>query len=433
MNTSTSTKNLNSRSDDDVLVRVEGVSKKFCRDLKKSLWYGVCDIVSELNPFARERVEDESLSLGGESAGDRELQLQPSTSTRAASLREGEFWAVSDVSFELRRGECLGLIGRNGAGKTTLLKMLNGLIRPDGGRITMRGRIGALIALGAGFNPVLTGRENIYVNGAVLGLGKKEVEAKFDEIVEFSGVGEFIDSPVRSYSSGMNVRLGFAVATAMDPDVLILDEVLAVGDAAFRAKCYERMAEIRSRAAMIFVSHNMDSVAQTCSKILVMKKGRMVSCGEVSAGIQEYNRLNEEGKEMDGSFVQTSPGIGAVVTLVHSKIPYGGTLAIRIESKSETAIPVCDVKVVVFDSGHQRVCDSYTKLQQGPVSLSVGDSAITAEVGPLYLRKGKYTVSMALLDRATSRHLVWTHLAHQFEADGPDIASVSTCPPIRMT
>src|SRR5688572_23720191 len=150
---------------DEVLVKAEGVSKKFCRSLKRSLWYGVKDMAAEVT--------------GGSASHDR--------------LRSGEFWAVNDVSFELRRGECLGLVGRNGAGKTTLLKMLNGLIKPDKGQIEMRGRIGALIALGAGFNPILTGRENIYVNASILGLTKRETDEKIDDIVDFAEVGEFID------------------------------------------------------------------------------------------------------------------------------------------------------------------------------------------------------------------------------------------------
>jgi len=165
----------------DVLVQAAGVRKKFCRSFKRSLWYGLQDMASEVL---------------GRQAGHE-------------CLRPDEFWAVDDVSFELRRGECLGLIGHNGAGKTTLLKMLNGLIRPDQGRISMRGRVGALIALGAGFNPILTGRENIYVNGSVLGLTKAEIDAQIDEIIDVAEMRDFIDAPVQSYSSGMAVRLGF--------------------------------------------------------------------------------------------------------------------------------------------------------------------------------------------------------------------------------
>jgi lipopolysaccharide transport system ATP-binding protein len=163
----------------DTLIKVEGVSKKFCRSLKKSLWYGMQDLGNEV--------------IGKRHGGNGEL-------------RPDEFWAVDDVSFELKRGECLGLIGRNGAGKTTLLRMLNGLIKPDTGRIEMRGQVGALIALGAGFNPILTGRENIYVNASVLGLSKRETDAKIDNIIDFAEIGEFINMPVQSYSSGMAVR-----------------------------------------------------------------------------------------------------------------------------------------------------------------------------------------------------------------------------------
>lgn len=175
----------------DVLVKVDNVSKKFCKSLKRSLWYGVKDTVGEM--FGR---------------------------TGGCELRNNEFWAVKDVSFELKRGECLGLIGHNGAGKSTLLKILNGLIKPDQGRVEMHGRIGALIELGAGFNPILTGRENIYNKGAILGFTKKEIDRKFDAIVDFAEIEEFIDMPVQNYSSGMKVRLGFAVSAQMDPDVV---------------------------------------------------------------------------------------------------------------------------------------------------------------------------------------------------------------------
>ena len=199
-------------------VAVEGATKKFCRSLKRSLWYGLKDLGNELRAG---------------SGGDR------------AQLRPGEFRALDGVCFEVERGECVGLIGANGAGKSTLLKMLNGLVRPDAGRIAIRGRVGALIELAAGFNPILTGRENVYVGGAVLGLSKRQVDEVFDEIVDFAGLGEFIDAPVQSYSSGMQVRLGFAVATSLEPDVLLVDEVLAVGDVAFRMKCFENLLRPR--------------------------------------------------------------------------------------------------------------------------------------------------------------------------------------------
>lgn len=281
----------------DVLVRAEHVSKKFCRNLKKSLWYGLQDVGAELNPFRRRSGTPLSpavtdLAGGAGSPGDGPAPGLPSVTEPlpdAVLLRPGEFWANDDISFELRRGECLGLIGHNGAGKTTLLKMLNGLIKPDRGRITMRGRVGALIALGAGFNPILTGRENIYVNGAVLGMNKSEIDAKMDEIIDFAGIRDFIDAPVQSYSSGMAVRLGFAIAVKTQPDVLLLDEVLAVGDVGFQAKCFNAIAEFRKKGtAFILVSHNMHMIARYSDRVLYLKKGRVDFSGDHEDGIQRF-------------------------------------------------------------------------------------------------------------------------------------------------
>lgn len=247
---------------DDTLIKVEGVSKKFCRNLKKSLLYGMKDLGNEL--FCRLHTGDEF-------------------------LRQDEFWAVKDVSFKLERGECIGLIGRNGAGKTSLLRMLSGLIKPDKGRIEIKGRIGALIALGAGFNPVLTGRENIYVNAAVLGLGRKDVDRKFDDIVAFAELEDFIDTPVQSYSSGMTVRLGFAVATALNPDVLLLDEVLAVGDTRFQAKCFKRIRTILDGGGLILlVTHTLEHVANYCDRALLMDRGEILVDGGTSEALAGY-------------------------------------------------------------------------------------------------------------------------------------------------
>jgi ABC-type polysaccharide/polyol phosphate transport system ATPase subunit len=246
----------------DTLIKVEGVSKKFCRSLKKSLWYGMQDLGREIT--------------GRKHGGEGEL-------------RPDEFWAVNDVSFELKRGECLGLIGRNGAGKTTLLRMLNGLIKPDRGRIEMRGRVGALIALGAGFNPILTGRENIYVNASVLGLTKQEIDAKLDEIIDFAEIGEFINMPVQSYSSGMQMRLGFAIAKTLNPDILLLDEVIAVGDMRFRAKCHHEIKRLIKNTAVIFVSHNDHDLLQTCDQGIVLTCGKKNFHGEIIHSLATYH------------------------------------------------------------------------------------------------------------------------------------------------
>lgn len=253
----------------DVLIKVENLSKKFCFDLKTSLWYGI---------------------------GDMLMELTGNQGTHSNELRKKEFWAVNDINFEVKRGECHGLIGRNGAGKSTLLKMLNGLLKPDKGRIEMHGRVGALIELGAGFNPILTGRENIFINSSVLGLTKKEISSKFDAIVDFSEIGEFLDTPVQNYSSGMKVRLGFAVAINMDPDVLLIDEVLAVGDSGFRIKCYNEIYKILDKAAVILVSHSMPQVGKICTNGILMDKGVILqSSSQISEVINSYYGLFKGG------------------------------------------------------------------------------------------------------------------------------------------
>ena len=272
------------QDDSEVLVSVQGVSKRFCRNLKKSLWYGLKDISSEI--------------IG------RNFEHE---------LRPDEFWAVNDVSFELRRGECLGLIGRNGAGKTTLLRMLNGLIKPDKGRIEMRGRVGALIALGAGFNSILTGRENIYVNASVLGLSKKEIDEKIEEIIDFAEIDDFIDSPVQTYSSGMQVRLGFAVATALNPDILILDEVLAVGDASFRSKCFKRLGSILTKCAVIFVSHDAYQVRRICDRAIWLKSGKPEYQGDVETTMEKYVEETFNQNDGNSSFINKADCISELV------------------------------------------------------------------------------------------------------------------------
>jgi lipopolysaccharide transport system ATP-binding protein len=200
-----------------------------------------------------------------------------------------EFWALQDLSFEVKPGECLGIIGRNGAGKSTALKILSRIMKPTKGRMVVNGRLSALIEVTAGFHHDLTGRENIFLNGTILGMSKREIESKLDQIIEFSGIEEFIDTPVKRYSSGMFARLGFSVAAHVDPDVLIVDEVLSVGDSLFQQKCVERMREVlRSGAAVLFVSHNMKTVAEFCDKCLLLEKGRTVTIGSPQEVISTY-------------------------------------------------------------------------------------------------------------------------------------------------
>jgi lipopolysaccharide transport system ATP-binding protein len=208
---------------------------------------------------------------------------------RTDMLRPDEFWAADGITFELRRGESLGVMGENGSGKSTLLRLLSGIYRPDKGRIELRGRVGALIAIGAGFHPLMTGRENIYLNGAILGMTRKEIESRLDSIVQFADIEDFLEAPVKTYSSGMYVRLGFAIAISAEPDILLVDEVLAVGDVNFQKKCYERLIELRRKGtSIVFVSHQPSAIQRLCTKCLVMMHGGTAFYGNTREGVQKY-------------------------------------------------------------------------------------------------------------------------------------------------
>ncbi len=245
----------------EVLLSIDQVSKKFCRDLKSSLLYGIFDITKEITGVRNEETQ----------------------------LRKKEFWALNNLSFKLHKGEALALVGRNGSGKSTLLRIIAGLIKPDVGSVEVKGRLAPLIALGAGFNPILTGRENIYANLSILGLSQQEIDERFQDVVDFSEIGDAIDSPVQSYSSGMAARLGFACAIHTEPDILLIDEVLAVGDVNFRVKCYRRLAELRKRGvSFILVSHNSASVLSICDTAVYLKKGELCKSGDAETVMNQY-------------------------------------------------------------------------------------------------------------------------------------------------
>ena len=248
----------------DPIIRVDGVSKKFCRSLQRTMLYGVGDIARDIFGAAH----------------------------NSDGLRRDEFWALDDISFQVKRGECLGLIGANGAGKSTLLKLLNGITLPDRGSIKVGGRVGGLLELGAGFHPMLSGRENIYLNAAILGLTKAEITEKFDAIVDFANLHEFIDSPVKQYSSGMYVRLGFAIAASANPEIFLIDEALAVGDIAFQAKCFAKFQEFREKGVtVLFVTHNLNLVMSHCSRVLLLDRGAIVAAGEAKEVVDYYNKI----------------------------------------------------------------------------------------------------------------------------------------------
>ncbi len=217
---------------------------------------------------------------------------------KSVQLTSREFWALHDVSFQLRRGEAIGIIGPNGSGKSTTLKLLSRILKPDTGSVQVHGRMGALIELGAGFHPDLTGRENIYLNGTILGMKRAEIDKKFDSIVDFCELQDFLDTPVKRYSSGMYARLGFAVAAHLEPEVLIVDEVLSVGDYHFQEKCFSKMREFTSNGTtLVFVSHNLAAISSLCTTALLLNRGEPVFQGDVRTAISKYYAFYEESRE----------------------------------------------------------------------------------------------------------------------------------------
>ncbi len=231
-------------------------------------------------------------------------------------------WALDDVSFDVRQGEVLGLIGANGAGKSTLLKVLSRITEPTRGRVELRGRVGSLLEIGTGFHPELTGRENVYLNGSILGMRRAEIERQFDEIVDFSGIEAFLDTPVKRYSSGMQVRLAFAVAAHLQPEILLVDEVLAVGDAQFQQKCLGKMEDVTTNEGrtVIFVSHNLASVRRLCTRSLVLDHGRVTFEGDTDEAVERY--LSSETEQNEGAIAGEALERRLVKRRVYSDSPY---------------------------------------------------------------------------------------------------------------
>jgi len=274
----------------DMAIMVENLSKKFCTNLQLGMIYGLRDMLKDWRGIVDGR----------------------------DNLRRSEFWALKDVNFELMRGQTLGIIGRNGAGKTTLLRMLNGIYPPDHGRIQIAGKLSPLISTGLGFHRHLTGRQNIFISGAVRGMAQKEIRSKLDSIIDFAGIGEFIDAPVATYSKGMLMRLGFSIATHCPVEILLIDEALAVGDMKFRVKCYDKILELKSQGVTtLLVSHVMGWINAYSDKVLLMDKGKIIHFGDVKTGVGIYlKNYMEIGKddEKHGEFDEEEHQILKVVT-----------------------------------------------------------------------------------------------------------------------
>lgn len=370
----------------EVILSVDGVSKKFCRTLKRSLYYGVRDIATEL--------------LGRRRKSDR--------------LRPGEFWALKDVGFELHRGESLGLVGANGAGKSTLLRIISGLIKPDTGTVRVRGRVAPLIALGAGFNPVLTGRENIYANMSILGLSLQEIEDRFQDVVSFAEIGEAIDAPVQSYSSGMAARLGFASAVFTEPDILLIDEVLAVGDIRFRMKCYRQLAELqRKGATLILVSHSAQMLLSVCDSAVYLRAGSLGMAGDTKDVLTFYESdllLNNNGQPECGVFTQhkeVEPHTRLAITSVYfrdendriiQQAVTGKPLTLCLGCRVQEQLDNLNVLVAVNDTslGNERVLFLRSDTDCKPLVVNAEKNEIQLKMPYCGLRPGLYSAKISI-------------------------------------
>lgn len=377
----------------DTLISVSNLSKKFSRTIKASLRYGARDAVAELL-----------------------------NQRHGEKLRDQEYWALRDISFELRRGDCLGVLGYNGAGKSTLLKILSGLLRPDKGEVVVYGELGQLIDLSAGFNPSLTGRENVRLRAKLLGLSSKDFNRMLDDIIEFSELDEFIDSPIQFYSSGMKARLAFAVSTAVSPEILLIDETLAVGDLSFRLKCYDRISKLIQNSAVILVTHALNQVTRLCNVGCYLEKGQMKHYGDPQEAIRLYSEGSDRTKRkkpmMRPELITVSYFFDDRVLESDQTIPFGSELAARLETSklpSETTF-----RIVLKTHGGYPIADwnsarsSLDRRRGGFLHCDLG----RAELCP-----GTYQLSVMAIDSNNGKIHCMT-APHWFRIEGEYLSSI---------
>lgn len=377
----------------EIAIRCDGLSKRY-RIGEQERYKALRDVITDAaaTPFRR------LLSAISHSNGNGNSQ------SAIRNSKSGYIWALDDVSFEIKRGEVVGVIGRNGAGKSTLLKILSRITKPTRGIAEIHGRVGSLLEVGTGFHPELTGRENIYLNGAILGMRKAEIDRQFDEIVAFAEVEQFIETPVKRYSSGMHVRLAFAVAAHMQPEILLVDEVLAVGDAAFQRKCLGKMGEVaRGGRTVLLVSHNMGALRGLCTEVIWLDKGRTVQTGTPIKVIDDYlaTVLEKGSSSIDLSDLDRSAGWGERVRLTKiefnngAPILHGEPLYARIDFETRSAISEASFGFGFSSLDGTRLMTSDSDLLDAPRALPGGFSGtVDAIVQQLLLQPGTYALDV---------------------------------------
>ena len=404
----------------DTVIRVENLSKRYIlnhqqegqgkyKTLQDTIVDGAKSLVSTIqNPLASRR---KALS-----------KIQNSS-------RE-EFWAVKDVSFEIKQGDRVGIIGRNGAGKSTLLKLLSRIVEPTHGQIEITGRVASLLEVGTGFHPELTGRENIYLNGAILGMGREEIKRKFDEIVAFAEVEKFLDTPVKRYSSGMYVRLAFAVAAHLEPEILIVDEVLAVGDAQFQEKCLGKMQSVAADGrTVLFVSHNINAIQRLCSSCIMLENGQISKAGKTDQVLVHYIKSGSISTFPDEwinvSQVQRSAGNGKVrfmfvkYSSFNEKVgnhPYSeGLLDVKLNINSDSFRTLHSISVILYDEYGTKLVNADSVSLGQSIALQKGMNLVQLRIDSLYLNAGNYVLGLWAAN--PSEHQIFDFIEQAFKIE----------------
>lgn len=384
----------------NMVLSVQGVSKKFCKNLKRGLWYGMQDSMRA--------------TMG--------LKLT------SELLRKDEFWAIRDISITLRKGEILGILGKNGSGKTTLMRAISGIYPFEKGRIEIHGKVSSLFAVTAGMNPLFSGRENIRLRAAMFGMSKAEIDQKMDSIIAFSELEEYIDSPLGLYSSGMRARLGYSVAVATEPDIFIIDEGLAVGDVAFRAKCFEHLHTISARCAVIFISHNIMQIAKVANRAMIMDRGRILfeDC-DVPTVIDQYLKMNIRSEKVGESLQSSGTHIKSLEWLDQSdfiEIEHLGELAFRVEYALDPDMEHAIGLVQIHDDGQRIVSESRSSIAH--FFMPAGESTVVVELPEVALRPGNYYLSFGLLSAEENQFLAMRNFELRFQVVGYYISGANT-------
>jgi lipopolysaccharide transport system ATP-binding protein len=381
----------------DTVIKVDNLSKKYILNHQQ-------EEHSHYKTF-------QDVMVGGVKSLVRSIQNPKSLSQSLKASRE-EFWALKDLSFEIKQGDRVGIIGRNGAGKSTLLKILSRIVEPTTGRIEIKGRVASLLEVGTGFHPELTGRENIFLNGAILGMSKAEIVRKFDEIVAFAEIEKFLDTPVKRYSSGMYVRLAFAVAAHLEPEILILDEVLAVGDVKFQKKCFSKMQDISKQQGrtILFVSHSMESIQKLCSSCCVLDSGKLAFYGNIDSAISLYLSNSSSCRAIANEWIDLSnasrigSGEARFLALNYSSLkqsikcqPYtNGPLELLLDIQSDSAQSFASLAVTMSHQSGLPLVNMDTLAVGQEVFLKKGSNRLILKINELHLTPGIYIVGLWL-------------------------------------